>query len=95
MAAVSRTDSGIDTVTDAGLAIDEAAALLLGIPGTTVVKAVIGADPPTMVLASDAHPPFWPPESYDGSLAETVLSSVVSEVEFAENADGAQIRLIV
>ena len=91
---VAGGDAPIDSVSDAGLAIDEAAALLLEVPGTTHLCARINTSPGgvELVLQGDATSDAWPPRGYEASLAADVLNALARRVEF-QDAGGAEILL--
>lgn len=85
MATVGRTDVGVDTVTDAGLLIDEAAGLLLAVPGASSIQAdLVVGDGVHIDLAVDTEAAIWPPETYEGSIGQTVLESLAARVAFAD-----------
>ena len=91
---VAGGDAPIDSVSDAGLAVDEAAALLLAVPGTTRLSARINSGPGgvELVLQGDASPDAWPPNGFEASLAADVLNALAHRVEF-QRAGGAGILL--
>lgn len=94
MAAVGRTEVGIDTVADAGLLVDEAASLLMTIPGSSSIGARIELGTrPRLELETDASPALWPPEDFEGSIAETVLESLTQDLLFSEGDSKAKITL--
>ena len=76
--------ASVDAVSDAGLAVDEAAALLLAVPETTSL--VAGIDPAeertAILLTGDGRPEVWPPDGFDQSLAADVLGALTGRVEF-------------
>lgn len=87
-------DAPIDAVADAGLVVDEAAALLLGIPGTSRLSARIevGAGGLELTLHGDARPDSWPPAGFETSLAADVLTALVRRIEF-RSEPGAEILI--
>ncbi len=96
MAVVSQSSVGVDSVSDVGLAIDEAAGLILAVPGTSVITTTISTESPIEVsLASNGEAVFWPPRDFTGSLSETVLESISGDVSFVETAGGPHIRVRV
>ncbi|NNC43013.1 MAG: hypothetical protein HKO03_07235 [Acidimicrobiia bacterium] len=96
MAVVSQSSAGVDAVSDAGLAIDEAAGLVFGVPGTSTITTTMTVERPIQItLASNGEAVFWPPQDFFGSLSETVLESISGDVQFQETGSGPQIRLQV
>lgn len=95
MAAVGSGGAPVEQVSDAALAVDEAAGLLLTLPDATRLTAHIspGTDSLAVTIAADAAVEDWPPSEYSGTLAEAVLTSLTSGVEFAREAGSPQVRL--
>ncbi|MBT8202351.1 MAG: hypothetical protein HKN74_02195 [Acidimicrobiia bacterium] len=91
---VAGGEAPIDSVSDAGLAVDEAAALLLEVPGTSRLSARINSGPHgvELVLHGDASSDAWPPDGFEASLASDVLNALAHRVEF-QSAGGAGILL--
>lgn len=88
-------DAGVDAVSDAGLAIDEAAALVLGVPGTSRITARIEPDNGSVAIsvAGDARAETWPPPGFQGGLASDLLSALTRRVSFGPPDEPARVLL--
>ena len=80
-----RLDFPYDSVDDLRLAVDEACAQLMSVPGpATCIEMSIEhtGDAVSVHMTTDAVSAKWPPEGLQRSLAWQVLSTLADEVDF-------------
>ncbi len=75
---------GFDRLEDLGLAVDEAAALLLGRDGDALVATFTYGPGEVGLDMSQPGEGDWPPDNVEGSLEHLVLTSVSDELTYLE-----------
>jgi serine/threonine-protein kinase RsbW len=93
-------DLTYDRIEDLRLAVDEACAQLLEIPGDDAVLTVRVTPTGTGVRVfattdAPASPTAWPPSGFEDGLAWRVLSGLTDDVAFELTEEGAAVRLAV
>ena len=96
-AVAARLDIPYDEVDDLRLAIDEAAAHLIGLDpkGSTLwLRLAIDEDRCEVLTSIDTLPDPWPPRGLQDSLTWQILSGLTDEAGFDQAGGKAQIRFI-
>jgi serine/threonine-protein kinase RsbW len=93
-------DLTYDRIEDLRLAVDEACAQLLELPGDDALLTVRVTPTDTgirVVACTDAPATAasWPPSGFQDGLAWTVLNGLTDEVAFELTEEGASVRLAV
>ncbi len=88
---------GYDRVEDLGLAIDEAAAMLLELPaGTSLSTALTAQDGEVgFVMSRAMAADEWPPPGWAESIGGLVLDSVASNLAFSSDEQTSSIHISI
>ena len=92
----ARDNFTYDEIDDLRLAVDEACAQLLALPGrsTTLTVQLTPVDGGLVVVATiDADGQAWPPEGAEHTLAWQILSALADETRFEELDGSPALRL--
>ena len=91
----SRLPLSLDDVDDLRLAVDEAAARLLQLPGTRRLTLEIsrGSDGLELAVSSDGSAEAWPEPDAERTLPWKILTALVTRVVFERDGGTGRIRL--
>jgi serine/threonine-protein kinase RsbW len=93
----ARLDFTYETIDDLRIAVDEACARILSVPGdpTSVTLRITPSQDRIEVLAStDGKAEDWPPEDFEESLTAKILNALVDEVTFERVGRSPAVRVV-
>jgi serine/threonine-protein kinase RsbW len=93
----ARLDLTYEAIDDLRIAVDEACARILSVPGeaATLTLRITPSESRIDVLAStDGQIDEWPPADFDGSLTAKILTALTDEVSFELVGSGPAVRIV-
>ncbi|MDP9242605.1 MAG: ATP-binding protein [Actinomycetota bacterium] len=93
----ARLDFTYETIDDLRIAVDEACARILSVPGepTSLTLRITPMQDRIEVLAStDGKAEDWPPEDFEESLTAKILDALVDEVSFERVGRSPAVRVV-
>ena len=93
----ARLDFTYEAIDDLRIAVDEACARILSVPGepTTLTLRISPQGSRIAVLAStDGRADEWPPGDFDGTLTAKILAALTDEIAFERVDGGPAVRVV-